>query len=112
MPVWRHFMPLKSARLLIGRLNQPNTCGLAPPVAFSRRSGNLMKLSCRVRLAGQVDWNLRFFTLLVAGAGCCADAAAANASAAAVALTSLNMGSSSAHGRTSPDGQQPPAGPS
>jgi len=23
MPVWRHFMPLKSARFLIGRLNQP-----------------------------------------------------------------------------------------
>ena len=28
MPVWRHFMALKSARLLIGRLNQPNACGL------------------------------------------------------------------------------------
>ncbi len=27
MPVWRHFMPLKSARFLIGRLNQPNACG-------------------------------------------------------------------------------------
>ena len=28
MPVWRHFMPLKSARFLIGRLNQPKACGL------------------------------------------------------------------------------------
>ena len=28
MPVWRHFMPLKSARSLIGRLNQPIACGL------------------------------------------------------------------------------------
>ena len=27
MPVWRHFMPLKSARFLIGRLNQPKACG-------------------------------------------------------------------------------------
>ena len=27
MPVCRHFMPLKSARFLIGLLNQPNACG-------------------------------------------------------------------------------------
>ena len=27
MPVCRHFMPLKSARFLIGRLNQPKACG-------------------------------------------------------------------------------------
>jgi hypothetical protein len=26
-PVWRHFMPLKSARFFTGRLNQPKACG-------------------------------------------------------------------------------------
>ena len=39
MPVWRHFMPLKSARFLIGRLNQPNACGL------DGRIGKAMTLS-------------------------------------------------------------------
>ncbi len=32
MPVWRHFMPFRSARFLIGRLNQPNACGVVGSV--------------------------------------------------------------------------------
>ena len=39
MPVWRHFMPLKSSTLWIGFLNQPSACGLAG------RIGKAMTLS-------------------------------------------------------------------
>src|SRR5207244_12751217 len=94
MPVWRHFMPLKSARFLIGRLNQPKACGLAPPIGqpttfslrMSTRSANILKLSCSVRLAGQVDWNLYVFTPAGA-AGCCAPAGAAKVAATANAIS-------------------------
>src|SRR5574341_1172522 len=53
-----------------------------PEVSLSTRSAKNLKLSCSVRLAGQVDCILRFF-------GCCAAAPAAKPRAAASATTRI-----------------------
>src|SRR6266446_5525970 len=55
-----------------------------PPVSLSTRSAKYLKLSCKVRLAGQVDCILR--TL---GAGCCAPTVPARPRTAASARKSL-----------------------